>query len=207
MTDRLNGASATHLSCDSRFHTVHSTEHRARHNQRSPPQRRGGWYVTERRFAAKTRKLFFPKTVESVFTKPGKTFFTKTEKPFFYGNERLFCMEHTEHMEIERKFLIDALPEALNDFSHQEYLQGYLSTSPTLRVRREGETYVLTFSKSVTVSASRRHAIEFRSSAQSSPRNSMCSTERCRGFGSSKWSSPTKRVRRAFCRPPGLARK
>ena len=50
-----------------------------------------------------------------------------------------------EHMEIERKFLIDALPEALNDFSHQEYLQGYLSTSPTLRVRREGETYVLTY--------------------------------------------------------------
>ena len=33
-----------------------------------------------------------------------------------------------EHMEIERKFLIDALPEALNDFPHQEYLQGYLST-------------------------------------------------------------------------------
>ena len=50
-----------------------------------------------------------------------------------------------EHMEIERKFLIDALPEALSDFSHQEYLQGYLSTSPTVRVRREGETYVLTY--------------------------------------------------------------
>ena len=52
-----------------------------------------------------------------------------------------------EHMEIERKFLIDALPEALSDFPHQEYLQGYLSTSPTLRVRREGEgeTYVLTY--------------------------------------------------------------
>jgi len=54
-------------------------------------------------------------------------------------------MEHMEHMEIERKFLIDALPEALSDFPHQEYLQGYLSTSPTLRVRREGETYVLTY--------------------------------------------------------------
>ena len=53
--------------------------------------------------------------------------------------------EHMEHMEIERKFLIDALPEALSDFSHQEYLQGYLSTSPTVRVRREGETYVLTY--------------------------------------------------------------
>ena len=53
--------------------------------------------------------------------------------------------EHMEHMEIERKFLIDALPEALNDFPHQEYLQGYLSTSPTVRVRREGEAYVLTY--------------------------------------------------------------
>ena len=50
-----------------------------------------------------------------------------------------------KHMEIERKFLIDALPEALSDFSHQEYLQGYLSTSPTVRVRREGKTYVLTY--------------------------------------------------------------
>ena len=54
-------------------------------------------------------------------------------------------MEHTEHMEIERKFLIDALPEALSDFPHQEFLQGYLSTSPTVRVRREGEDYVLTY--------------------------------------------------------------
>ena len=54
-------------------------------------------------------------------------------------------MEHTEHLEIERKFLIDALPEALSDFPHQEFLQGYLSTSPTVRVRREGEDYVLTY--------------------------------------------------------------
>jgi hypothetical protein len=53
--------------------------------------------------------------------------------------------EHMEHMEIERKFLIDALPEALSDFPHQEFLQGYLSTSPTVRVRREGEDYVLTY--------------------------------------------------------------
>ena len=50
-----------------------------------------------------------------------------------------------EHIEIERKFLLDALPETLSDFPHKDFLQGYLSTSPTVRVRREGESFLLTY--------------------------------------------------------------
>ena len=49
-----------------------------------------------------------------------------------------------EHIEIERKFLPPALPDGLERYPHKEFLQGYLSTSPTVRVRREGEAYVLT---------------------------------------------------------------
>lgn len=50
-----------------------------------------------------------------------------------------------EHIEIERKFLPPALPDGLERYPHKEFLQGYLSTSPTVRVRREGEDYVLTY--------------------------------------------------------------
>ena len=46
-----------------------------------------------------------------------------------------------EHIEIERKFLPPALPDGLERYPHKEFLQGYLSTSPTVRVRREGEAY------------------------------------------------------------------
>ncbi|MCI6432724.1 MAG: CYTH domain-containing protein [Oliverpabstia sp.] len=48
-------------------------------------------------------------------------------------------------MEIERKFLIDSLPEHLDDFPHKELEQAYLCTNPVVRVRREGEEYVLTY--------------------------------------------------------------
>ena len=50
-----------------------------------------------------------------------------------------------EHIEIERKFLPPALPDGLERYPHKEFLQGYLSTAPTVRVRREGEAYVLTY--------------------------------------------------------------
>lgn len=48
-------------------------------------------------------------------------------------------------MEIERKYLIDSLPEHLDDFPHKELEQAYLCTNPVVRVRREGEEYVLTY--------------------------------------------------------------
>ena len=48
-------------------------------------------------------------------------------------------------MEIERKFLIDTLPEDISSYPHKEYTQGYLSTEPVVRVRREGDEFFLTY--------------------------------------------------------------
>ena len=48
-------------------------------------------------------------------------------------------------MEIERKFLIDRLPQKLEVYPHKELEQGDLCTDPVVRVRKEGEEYVLTY--------------------------------------------------------------
>ena len=48
-------------------------------------------------------------------------------------------------MEIERKFLISAPPAGLGKCSRHLIEQGYLSTSPVVRIRREDETYYLTY--------------------------------------------------------------
>ncbi len=48
-------------------------------------------------------------------------------------------------LEIERKFLVKQLPDNLESYPHKEFEQGYLCTSPVVRVRREGDLYVLTY--------------------------------------------------------------
>ena len=48
-------------------------------------------------------------------------------------------------MEIERKFLIPQLPEDLESYPHTHIWQGYLCARPTVRIRREGEMYILTY--------------------------------------------------------------
>lgn len=47
--------------------------------------------------------------------------------------------------EIERKFLIKTLPENLNEYSYHSMTQGYLNTSPVVRVRKEDNSYYLTY--------------------------------------------------------------
>lgn len=47
--------------------------------------------------------------------------------------------------EIERKFLIKTLPENLNEYNCHSMTQGYLNTSPVVRVRKEDDTYYLTY--------------------------------------------------------------
>lgn len=47
-------------------------------------------------------------------------------------------------MEIERKYLVNSLPEDLDTHPHVEIEQGYLCTSPTLRIRRMGDSFILT---------------------------------------------------------------
>ena len=47
-------------------------------------------------------------------------------------------------MEIERKYLVSELPKNLDSYPHTEIEQGYLCTSPTLRIRRLGDVFILT---------------------------------------------------------------
>ena len=48
-------------------------------------------------------------------------------------------------MEIERKFLLNELPEDLDSYPHTEIEQAYLSVDPVVRVRRDGDAYYLTY--------------------------------------------------------------
>lgn len=47
-------------------------------------------------------------------------------------------------MEIERKFLISHLPFSLEDFPFIQMEQGYLSTHPVIRIRKENQDFFLT---------------------------------------------------------------
>lgn len=48
-------------------------------------------------------------------------------------------------MEIERKFLVSKIPENLEQYKCRLIEQGYLSTKPVVRVRRDNEDYYLTY--------------------------------------------------------------
>ena len=48
-------------------------------------------------------------------------------------------------MEIERKFLIQQLPESLSRYPALKISQGYLCTNPVVRIRRSNEDYYLTY--------------------------------------------------------------
>ncbi len=60
-------------------------------------------------------------------------------------------------MEIERKYLVNILPEDVNTYPHAEIEQGYLCTSPTLRIRRMGDEYWLTVKEKVYSNSSAIH--------------------------------------------------
>lgn len=48
-------------------------------------------------------------------------------------------------MEIERKYLIKALPENLEQYPYKQIEQGYLNINPVVRIRRADDTYTLTY--------------------------------------------------------------
>ncbi len=48
-------------------------------------------------------------------------------------------------MEIERKYLIEKLPENLKDYPCKVIEQGYLNTEPVVRIRRSDDDYYLTY--------------------------------------------------------------
>ena len=47
-------------------------------------------------------------------------------------------------MEIERKYLIDRLPENLEQYECKHIEQGYLNTDPVVRIRKSNDKYTLT---------------------------------------------------------------
>lgn len=50
-----------------------------------------------------------------------------------------------KHLEIEKKFLVRKLPENLEQYPKKVMEQGYLCTSPVVRIRRSNEDYILTY--------------------------------------------------------------
>ena len=48
-------------------------------------------------------------------------------------------------MEIERKYLPKYLPENLEQYKSKKIAQGYLCTSPVVRIRRSNDDYYLTY--------------------------------------------------------------
>jgi CYTH domain-containing protein len=48
-------------------------------------------------------------------------------------------------MEIERKYLIHTLPEDIESYPRHRIAQGYLCTSPVVRIRRSDDEYYLTY--------------------------------------------------------------
>ena len=48
-------------------------------------------------------------------------------------------------MEIERKFLVKELPRDLSRYPYHIIEQGYLCTEPVVRIRRQDDTYILTY--------------------------------------------------------------
>ena len=51
-------------------------------------------------------------------------------------------------MEIERKYLIHTLPEDLDQYPCRQIEQGYLNTSPVIRIRKDDHKYELTYKSS-----------------------------------------------------------
>lgn len=48
-------------------------------------------------------------------------------------------------MEIERKFLVKQLPQQLESYKCHRIEQGYLCTSPVVRIRKQDDSYILTY--------------------------------------------------------------
>ena len=51
-------------------------------------------------------------------------------------------------MEIERKYLIHTLPENIEQYPCRHLEQGYLNTSPVIRIRKDDHKYELTYKSS-----------------------------------------------------------
>ena len=53
-------------------------------------------------------------------------------------------MGHKDNKEIERKYLVKALPGDLSQYRSKKIAQGYLNIDPVVRIRRSNDEYFLT---------------------------------------------------------------
>lgn len=51
-------------------------------------------------------------------------------------------------MEIERKYLLNSLPEHLEQYESLDIAQGYLCINPVIRIRKQNDAYYLTYKSS-----------------------------------------------------------
>lgn len=51
-------------------------------------------------------------------------------------------------MEIERKYLLNKLPDDITQYPSHRIEQGYLCTDPVVRIRRQDDDYILTYKSS-----------------------------------------------------------
>lgn len=51
-------------------------------------------------------------------------------------------------MEIERKYLVEGLPDDLESYPYHDIEQAYLCTTPVVRIRRQDDDYILTYKSS-----------------------------------------------------------
>ncbi|MCC8014774.1 MAG: CYTH domain-containing protein [Eubacterium sp.] len=52
---------------------------------------------------------------------------------------------NVNNKEIERKYLVKTLPEGLGSYECKSIIQAYISTNPTLRIRKADDKYFFTF--------------------------------------------------------------
>lgn len=57
----------------------------------------------------------------------------------------MYVLRYNKPMEIERKFLIKDPPAGLDQYKKHIIEQGYLNTEPVVRIRREDNTWYLTY--------------------------------------------------------------
>ena len=67
---------------------------------------------------------------------------------------------NTNNTEIERKFLVEALPEGLENFKCLNIRQGYISTDPTIRLRQMDDSYILTVKGAADLAGLKRAEFE-----------------------------------------------
>ena len=83
-----------------------------------------------------------------------KQSYTLAVKHFLKQNQLTLWRNTMENIEIERKFLVKKIPDNLDTYERIYMTQGYLNTSPVVRVRKENDDYVLTYKGSGLLSHS-----------------------------------------------------